>query len=80
MMIPFSRKKSWKVEELFLEDEKLVFTLKSFLTVGSFFDAEASAHYSMCCVARILGKKVADVCFTFKVDTLLDAEGLGDVK
>ena len=65
-----------------MEDEQIVRTLKSFslFTVGSFFDAGGSAHDYTYGVARILEKEGAHALFTFKVDTLLDAEGLSEVK
>ena len=55
--------------------KKIVLTLKSFsfFTLGSFFDAEGSAHDSEDGLARILVKEDADAWFTFKVDALLDA-------
>ena len=55
-------------------------TLNSLFIVGSFFDAEGSANDSAHGAARILGKEDVDVCFTFKVDALLDAEGQEKVK
>ena len=79
VMIPFSRKTYWKDIELFLEDYKIVLTLNYFLIAGPFFDAECSAHDSMDRVDRILGKEGEDTCFAFKVDALLDSEGLGKV-
>ena len=67
------------MEELFLEDEKIVLTLNSIFTLGSFFNAEGSAHDSADDAVRILGKGV-NVCFTFETDALLDAGGLGEAK
>ena len=78
MVICFSCKRFWKVDELFLEDEKIAFTLNSSFVVGSFFNAEGSAHDSIDDVVVILEKGV-DAWFTFEVDSLLDAEGLGEV-
>ena len=72
MIISFSCKTLWKVEELFLEDEKIVLTLNYFFIVGSFFNAEGSVHDSTDSIARILGKEGADA--------LLDAEELGELK
>ena len=43
----FSCKSLWKIEELFLEDEKTLLTLNSSFTVFSFFDSEGSPHDSM---------------------------------
>ena len=79
-MICFSWKTLWKVEELFLEYEKILFTLNSFFILGSFFNAESSAHDHGDKTVRILGKEGVDACFTFEVDALLDAEGLRKVK
>ena len=80
MMICFSLKSLWKVKDLFLEDEKIVLTLKTFLIVLYLFDAEGSVHDSMNGAFRILGRQGMDVCFSFEVDALLDAEGLVKVK
>ena len=79
MMIPFYCKTLWRVEKKFFEVEKLVFKLNYFFKSGSFFNAEGSTHNSANSVATILGKEGADACLTFKVDTLLDAEGLVEV-
>ena len=76
MMICFSCK---KIDEIFLGNKKIVYTLNYSFIVGSFFNAEGSAHASIDGAVRILGK-VVDVCFIFEVDTFLDAEGLGKVK
>ena len=75
----FSFKTWWKVKKNFLEDEKIAFTLNSWFRVGLFFNAEGSAHDSIDSAVRILGKGVS-VCFTFELDTLFHAEGLGEVK
>ena len=69
-----------KVERLFLEDEKIAFTLKSFFIVFSLFDVEHYVHDSMDGAIRILGIKCVDVCFTFDAHAFLDEEGLGKVK
>ena len=79
-MIPFSCKTLWKVEQIFLKDEKIVFTLNYLFIVGSFFDAEDSAHDSIDGVARVLAKEDADVRFTFKSDALIDSEEICRVK
>ena len=80
VIIPFSCKTLLKDEELFIEDEKIVFTLNNVFIVGSFFDAEGSTHDSVDIAVRILVKEVTDEWFTFKVDALLDAEVLDEVK
>ena len=56
--------------------------VKLFLSLQSrsFSYVEGSAHDSIEDVARILGKEGTDACFTFKVDVLIDAEGIGEVK
>ena len=69
----------WKVEEIFLLDEKIEITLNLSFIVGSFFNAEGSTHGSKDGTVRILGKGV-DAYFTFEVDALLDAERLDEVK
>ena len=79
MMIFFSCKTLWKVEQLFLKNEKIAFTLNSSFVVGPIFNAEGSVHDSIDVAVRILGKDV-NACFTFEVDALLHAEGLGEVK
>ena len=71
MMICFSFKSLWTVEDLFLEDEKIVLTSNTFLTVVSFFDAEGSLHNSMDGAVRILGRQGVDACFAFEVDASL---------
>ena len=58
MMICFSWKSLWKVEECFLEDEKKVLTLSSFFLVVYFFVAEGSVHDAIDNTVRILGKNV----------------------
>ena len=69
-----------KFECFFLEDEKIVFTLNSFFIVVSLFDVEGSVCDSMDDRVRILGRQGVDPCFAFKVDALLDEEGLGKMK
>ena len=76
-----------KAECIFLEDEKIAFTLSSFFTVFSsffmlisLFDAEGLARYSKEGAAIILGISGANLCFSFEVDVLIDKEGLGKVK
>ena len=69
-----------KVERLFLEDQKIAFTLKSFFIVVSSFDIEGSVHDYVDVTVRILGRQGVDVCFIFEVDALLDEEGLCKVK
>ena len=69
--------KSWIT---FLEDEKIVPTLKTFFVVVSFFDAEISAHDSIDGTVRILERQGADAWFFFGADALLDVEGLDKVK
>ena len=54
MMICFSFKALRKIECLFLEHEKIVLTLNTFLIVVSFFYAEVSVHDSMDSAVRIL--------------------------
>ena len=76
----FLFKALWKVEELFLDDEKIVFVPNTFLTLVYFFDAEDSVHDFMDGAVRILGRQGVDVYFAFEVDALLDEEGLGKVK
>ena len=56
MMIWISFKALWKVEYLLLEDEKIVFTLNTFLIVVSFFDAEGYVHDHVDGAVRILGR------------------------
>ena len=55
-------------------------TLCYFFTVVSFFNAEYSVHDSMDGAFRVLGKQCVLACFTFEVDALLDAEGIGKMK
>ena len=55
-------------------------TLNSLFIVGSFFNAEGSEYDSIDSEARILVNEGAYACFTFKVDDLLCAEGLGELK
>ena len=69
-----------KVERLFLEDEKIAFTLKSFFIVVFSFDIECSVRDYVDGTARILGRQGVNVCFIFEVDALLYEEGLGKVK
>ena len=59
---------------------KIMLTLNSFFTVGSFFDEAGYAHDYVDGAAIILGKEGSDPCFTFKADAFLDSEGLGEVK
>ena len=68
MMIPFSRKTMWKIEEIFLD------------IAGSLFNEEDYMNDCTYGVARILGKEGTDACFTFKENALLDSEGLCEVK
>ena len=67
----FSFKALWKVEDLFIDNDKIVLTLNTFLTVISFFDAEGSTHDSIDDAVRILGRQGVDACFAFEVDALL---------
>ena len=82
MLIPYSCKTLWKVEELFLEDEKIVFALKSlyFFTLDSFFDAEGSVYDYSDSDSVILGKEGTCAFLTFKLDAFLDAGELGEAK
>ena len=50
-----------------------------FFWKGPYFNAEGSAHDYADDVARTLWKEGAGTCFTFKVDALLDAEGIVEV-
>ena len=52
----FSCNNLWKVEELFLEDDKIVPILNSFFIVVSFFGVECSVHDSVDGAFRILGR------------------------
>ena len=77
----------WKVQCLFLEGEKIAFTLSSLFTVFysffifvSLFDVEGLENNSTEGVVWILGRQGENVWFTFEVDDLLDKEGLGKVK
>ena len=79
MMICFTCKNLWKLEELFLEDEKIAFTLNYSFIACSLFNAEGSMHDSIDGAVRMLWKSV-DSRFTFEVDALLDTEGLGEAK
>ena len=54
MMICFSFKSLWKVEDLFLDDEKIVLKSNTFLIAFSFFDTEGSVHDSMDGAVRVL--------------------------
>ena len=76
----FSFKAFWKVECIFLDDDKIVFISNTFLIVVSFFDAEGSDHDYMDSVVRILGGQGVDAWFAFEVDALLDEEGICKVK
>ena len=69
-----------KVECLFLEDEKIAFTLNSFFIAVSLFYVEDSVHDSLDGVFRTLRRQDVDVCFTFEVDALLCEEILGKVR
>ena len=80
MIIPFSCKTLWKDRDIFPEDEKIVLTLNYFFIEGSLFDVERSTHDSMDDVSRILRKQGAVAFFTFKLDALIDTEGIGKVK
>ena len=70
----------WKVEYLFLEDEKTSFTLNSFFMFVFLFDAEGSVHDSTEGEVIILGRQGVDAWFSFEVDVLLDEEGIGKLK
>ena len=80
MMFPLSWEILWKVEKFFLEDEKIVLKLKSFLTACSLFNSEGSANDSTDGAPGIIGKEGSDACFAFKVDASLDAEVIGEAK
>ena len=80
MVVCFSFKELSKVEWLFLEDEKTLFTLNTFFVVVYFFDAKGSMNDSVDDVVIILGKQGVNACFAFEVNDLLDEEGLGKVK
>ena len=76
-----------KVEHLYLEDEKMSFTLNPFfIVVSSFFlfvslfDAQRSTHDCTEGEVRTLGRKGVDACFVFEVDVLLNEERLVKVK
>ena len=69
-----------KVEDIFLNDEKIVFTLNTFFVVVSFCDVKISLHDSVDGTVRILGRQGVHAWFAFEVNALLDTEGLGKVK
>ena len=80
MMIFFSWKSLWKVEEIFLEGEKIVLTLSNFFIVGSFFNGEGSAHDCTHGEVMILGKECVDTFFDFELDALIDTWGMCEMK
>ena len=80
MTICFSFEYLWKVEEIFLDNDKIVITLNTFLIVVSFFDSEGSVYDSMDGVVRILGGQGVDAWFAIEVGAFLDEEGLGKMQ